>query len=56
VLGRSIDDARESREVRRHVAYVGEDKQLYGYMTVGQLMRFTASFYPDGRPETRRAR
>jgi ABC-2 type transport system ATP-binding protein len=52
VLGRSIDDAGESRETRSHVAYVGEDKQLYGYMTVEQLMRFTASFYPDWRPET----
>src|SRR5580658_902175 len=54
VLGRSINDARESVETRRHVAYVGEDKQLYGYMTVEQLMRFTASFYPDWRPETAR--
>jgi ABC-2 type transport system ATP-binding protein len=47
VLGHSITDARESREMRRQVAYVGEDKQLYAYMTVAQLIRFTASFYPD---------
>jgi ABC-2 type transport system ATP-binding protein len=52
VLGRSINDARESRKTRRHVAYVGEDEQLYGYMTVEQLMGFTASFYPDWRLET----
>jgi len=51
VLGRPIDDANESREIRRHVAYVGEDKQLYGYMTVEQQIRFTASFYSDWRPE-----
>ncbi|MGA3241524.1 MAG: ABC transporter ATP-binding protein [Bryobacteraceae bacterium] len=54
VLGRAIDDARENREIRRHVACVGEDKELYGYMTVGQLVRFTASFYADWRPERAR--
>jgi len=52
LLGSPIDDAGESREIRRHVAYVGEDKELYGYMTVQQLIRFTASFYADWRPET----
>jgi ABC-2 type transport system ATP-binding protein len=52
VLGRSINDAKENRKMRRHVAYAGEDKQLYDYMTVEQLIRFTASFYPDWRPET----
>jgi ABC-2 type transport system ATP-binding protein len=49
VLGRTITDARENREMRRRVAYVGEDKQVYSYMTVEQLIRFTASFYPDWR-------
>jgi ABC-2 type transport system ATP-binding protein len=51
VLGRSIDDAAQNCEMRRHVAYVGEDKELYGYMTVDQLIRFTASFYTDWRPD-----
>jgi ABC-2 type transport system ATP-binding protein len=52
VLGRSIVNARENRDSRRHIAYVGEDKELYGYMTVAQLIRFTASFYSDWRLET----
>jgi ABC-2 type transport system ATP-binding protein len=52
VLGYSISDPKQNREIRRHVAYVSEDKQLYEYMTVGQLIGFTASFYPDWRPET----
>jgi ABC-2 type transport system ATP-binding protein len=47
VLGRAITDTKDNREMRRQVAYVGEDKQLYAYMTVDQLIRFTASFYPD---------
>jgi ABC-2 type transport system ATP-binding protein len=51
VLGCPIDDPKSSREIRRHVAYVGEDKQLYDYMTVEQLIRFTESFYPDWQPE-----
>jgi ABC-2 type transport system ATP-binding protein len=51
VLGRSITDARANTEVRREIAFVGEDKQLYGYMTVEQLIRFTKSFYPDWQPD-----
>jgi ABC-2 type transport system ATP-binding protein len=51
VLGRCIEDPKESREMRRQLAYVGEDKQTYAYMTVEQLIRFTRSFYSDWRPE-----
>ncbi|MEO8562317.1 MAG: ABC transporter ATP-binding protein [bacterium] len=51
LLGRSIDDPRANREARRHVAYVAEDKQLYGYLTVEELIRFTRSFYADWRPD-----
>jgi ABC-2 type transport system ATP-binding protein len=51
MLGRRIDDAKESREMRRHVAYVAEDKQTYAYMTVGEMMAFTRSFYEDWRPD-----
>jgi ABC-2 type transport system ATP-binding protein len=47
VLGRRSDDAREAVELRRRVAYVAEDKGLYAYMTVGELIRFTRSFYDD---------
>jgi ABC-2 type transport system ATP-binding protein len=51
LLGRSITDPKQDMEARRQVAYCGEDKQLYAYMTVQQLIRFTASFYPDWRSE-----
>lgn len=51
VLGYPIHESKGSREIRCRVAYVGEEKQLYDYMTVEQLIRFTASFYPDWRPE-----
>jgi ABC-2 type transport system ATP-binding protein len=47
LLGRDIRNAQESRESRRRVAYVAEDKQTYAYMTVGQMIAFTRSFYDD---------
>ncbi len=47
VLGLHIDSAQQSRESRRQVAYVAEDKQTYAYMTVGQMIAFTRSFYAD---------
>jgi len=47
VLGRPMDNAQQSRESRRHIAYVAEDKQTYAYMTVGQIIAFTRSFYGD---------
>jgi ABC-2 type transport system ATP-binding protein len=51
VLGKQITDREESRELRQRVAYVAEDKPLYGYMTVEQTIRFASSFYSDWRPE-----
>jgi ABC-2 type transport system ATP-binding protein len=51
VLGNQITNAEENRKLRQHVAYVAEDKPLYGYMTVEQTIRFASSFYPDWRPE-----
>jgi len=50
VLGLRIDDEREAVAIRRRVAYVGEDKGLYAYMTAGELIRFTRSFYVDWHP------
>jgi ABC-2 type transport system ATP-binding protein len=51
VLGKKIDDPAQSVELRKDVAYVGEDKRLYGYMTVEQMIRFTGSFYEDWQPD-----
>ena len=54
VLGHRIADPHASIEIRRRVAYVGEDKGLYSYLTVEELVRFTRSFYPDWRSEIER--
>jgi ABC-2 type transport system ATP-binding protein len=51
VLGLRIDDPRESLEIRRRVGFAGEDKRLYDYMTVGQIVRFTRSFFPRWRAD-----
>jgi ABC-2 type transport system ATP-binding protein len=37
--------------IRSRTAFVSEEKDLYGHMTVGQIVRFTARFYPRWRRE-----
>jgi ABC-2 type transport system ATP-binding protein len=51
VLGRRIGDPAESVKLRHRVAYVSENKRLYDYMTVEQIIRFTRAFYPDWRTD-----
>lgn len=46
VLGHPIDNENESLLIRKKVAFVAEDKRLYDYMTVNQIIRFTKSFFP----------
>src|SRR3954466_3022004 len=45
ILGRDIADLKAGVDMRRHVAYVSEDKRLYGYMTVEHIIRFTPACY-----------
>lgn len=47
VLGKQITDAEQNRQMRQRVAYVAEDKNLYGFMTVQQIINFARSFYSD---------
>ena len=51
VLGRRIDEAGESVELRRRTGFVSEDKGLYDYMSVGQMIRFTRPFFPAWRAD-----
>ncbi|MGJ5814366.1 ABC transporter ATP-binding protein [Paludibaculum fermentans] len=50
VLGRDITDPTASLEIRRRTGFVSEDKLLYGYMSVRQMLAFTRSFYPTWQP------
>jgi ABC-2 type transport system ATP-binding protein len=44
VLG--LDPTREPLELRRRVGYLAEDQTMYGWMKVGEILRFIAPFYP----------
>ena len=37
--------------VRRRTAFVSDEKDLYDYMTVGEIVAFTRSFYPKWRAD-----
>lgn len=49
VFGASADDPRASVSIRRRTGFVDENKALYEYMTVDEIIRFTAGFYPGWR-------
>ncbi|HEX4276162.1 MAG TPA: ABC transporter ATP-binding protein [Bryobacteraceae bacterium] len=41
----------QSLEIRRRTGFVTEDKDLYPYMTVEEMIRFTRSFFPKWRAD-----
>ena len=51
VLGQRISNPIEGVRLRTQIAYVSENKRLYDYMTVDQMIRFTRAFYSDWRPD-----
>jgi len=44
VLG--LDVQKQPLEVRKRVGYMAEDQQMYGWMTVDEIIRWVGSFYP----------
>jgi ABC-2 type transport system ATP-binding protein len=51
VFGIPIADADRSIEIRRRIGFVTEDKELYPYMTVEQIIQFTRPFFPKWRTD-----
>jgi ABC-2 type transport system ATP-binding protein len=51
VFGMPVADADRSIEIRRRIGFVTEDKELYPYMTVEQIIRFTRPFFPKWRDD-----
>jgi ABC-2 type transport system ATP-binding protein len=51
VFGLDATSPQASVEIRRRVAFVSEEKELYDYMDVEQIVRFTASFFPRWRSD-----
>ena len=49
VLGLPADAQEPSVEIRRRTGFVSEDKDLYDSMTVAEIIRFTAAFFPRWR-------
>jgi len=51
VFGQSPFDAQSGVDIRSRVAFVSDEKDLYDYMTVGEIIAFTRSFYPRWRSD-----
>jgi ABC-2 type transport system ATP-binding protein len=51
VFGTPVADADRSIEIRRKIGFVTEDKELYPYMTVEQIIHFTRPFFPKWRDD-----
>lgn len=54
VLGMPLSSMADALEIRRRVGFVTEDKELYPYMTVGQVIQFTRPFFPGWRNDLER--
>src|SRR5258706_12002842 len=51
VFGIPVADADRSIAIRRRIGFVTEDRELYPYMTVEQIIRFTRPFFPKWRDD-----
>jgi ABC-2 type transport system ATP-binding protein len=51
VFGLPADALEASVDIRRRTGFVSDDKDLYGYMTVEGMIRFTAPFFPRWRAD-----
>jgi ABC-2 type transport system ATP-binding protein len=51
VFGLRADRSEPSVEIRRRTGFVSEDKDLFDAMTVEEIVRFTAAFYPRWRAD-----
>ena len=51
VFGLASDAQENSVAIRRRTGFVSDDKELYDYMTVEGIIRFTAAFFPRWRSD-----
>ncbi len=51
LFGRPVSDENAAIEARRRIGFVTEEKELYPYMTVEQIIRFTRPFFPKWRSD-----
>jgi len=51
VLGHDASDAAASVEIRRRIGFAAEEKDLYPFMTAGEMVDFTSRFFPRWRKD-----
>ena len=51
VFGLAADAQATSVDIRRRTGFVSDEKDLYDYMTVEEMIRFTAPFFPRWRAD-----
>ena len=51
VFGLPADSPEASVDIRRRTGFVSDEKDLYDYMTVEEMIRFTAPFFPRWRAD-----
>jgi len=51
VFGLPVDTPEASVDIRRRVGFVSDEKDLYNYMSVDEMIRFTAAFFPRWRAD-----
>ena len=51
VFGLAVDNPVASVEIRRRAAFISDEKDLYDSMTVDEMIRFTAGFFPKWRAD-----
>ena len=51
IFGLAADRPEDSVRIRQRTGFVSEEKDLYDVMTVDQIIRFTARFYPGWQKE-----
>jgi len=51
VFGRPVDASAESVAARRRIGFVSDEKDLFDYMTVDEMIRFTSPFFPRWRAD-----
>jgi ABC-2 type transport system ATP-binding protein len=51
LLGAPVDSTDAGVASRRRIGFVSDEKDLYDYMTVAEMIRFTAAFFPRWRAD-----
>jgi ABC-2 type transport system ATP-binding protein len=54
IFGKAVADASAGVDIRRRIGFVTEGKDLYPYMTVDGIIRFTRPFFPTWQPDLER--